>query len=173
VIVASLSALVIEEFEFFPPPSKDSWQYRVFWVLFRIMFIGLLILSFHGFSPQPLFDNLVRYLVWLPLLILGFGIATYLSAKLGWANAHGEKDGLIVSGLYRWSRNPIYVASIVGIIGWSLFVNSCYVSTILALWAFMYFLAPFVEEPWLERSYGEDFLAYKGNSSRFFGLPKA
>jgi protein-S-isoprenylcysteine O-methyltransferase Ste14 len=119
----------------------------------------LLILSFHGFSPQPLFDNLVRYLVWLPLLILGFGIATYLSAKLGWANAHGEKDGLIISGLYRWSRNPIYVASIVGIIGWSLFVNSCYVSTILVLWAFMYFLAPFVEAPWLERSYGEDFLA--------------
>ena len=134
---------------------------------------GLLILSFHGFSPQSLLDNLVRYLVWLPLLILGFGIATYLSAKLGWANAHGEKDGLIVSGLYRWSRNPIYVASIVEIIGWSLFVNSCYVSTILALWAFMYFLAPFVEEPWLERSYGEEFLAYKGNSSRFFGLPKA
>lgn len=172
IIVASLSALVIEDFEFFPPPDKDSWQYRTFWLLFRLMFSGLLFLSFSTFSPQPVFDNWVRFFVWLPLLVLGFGTAMYLSAKLGWANAHGEKQGLVVTGIYRWSRNPIYMASFAGMSGWGLFVNSCYVTTILSLWAFMYVLAPFVEEPWLERTYGNKFLAYKHQSSRFLGFPK-
>lgn len=172
IILASLSALVVDGFEFFLPPRKGSWQYHIFWTLFRIMFAGLLFLSFVEFNPQPVFETWVRYCVWLPLLISGFGGATYLSARLGWENAHGEKEGLVVSGMYRWSRNPIYVASLLGMLGWGFFVNSTYVSIILLFWALMYLLAPFVEEPWLQRTYGERFLSYKKETSRFFGFPK-
>ena len=50
ILILSLLAFVSENFSFFPPPSKDSWQYRTFWMLFRIMFIGLLYLSFSEFS---------------------------------------------------------------------------------------------------------------------------
>lgn len=172
IVIASFSALIVEEFEFFPPPSKDSWQYRTFWLLFRVMFIGLLFLSIGEFSPQPVFNPWIRYMVWLPLLIVGFGGATYLSAKLGWENAHGEKSGLVVSGPYRWSRNPIYVASLIGMIGWGFFVNSYFVSVLLSLWGLLYISAPFIEEQWLERTYGDTFLAYKSQSSRFIGFPK-
>lgn len=173
ILILSFLAFVLEDFDFFPPPCKDSWQYRTFWVLFRVMFIGLLYLSFAEFGSQPVFNAWIRYCLWLPLLVLGFGAATYLSAKLGWANAHGEKEGLVVSGLYRWSRNPIYVTSFAGMIGWGFFVNSYYVSILLSFWALMYLLAPFVEERWLERTYGARFLTYKENSSRFFGFPRS
>lgn len=172
ILILSFRALVIADFDFFPPPRKDSWQYRIFWVLFRVMFIGLIYLSFSEFDSLPVFDPWIRYCVWLPLIVAGFGAATYLTGKLGWANAHGEKIGLVVSGCYRWSRNPIYVASFVGMIGWVFFVNSPYVNIILSLWALMYFLAPFLEEQWLERMYGEKFLVYKKETSRFFGFPK-
>jgi len=172
ILISSLLAFMSENFSFFPPPSKDSWQYRVFWALFRLMFIGLLYLSYSEFSPEPFFSSQLRYFFWLPLLVLGFGAATVISAKLGWENAHGEKGGLIVSGLYRWSRNPIYATSLVGMIGWGFFVSSHYVSALLGLWALMYLLAPFIEEQWLERTYGTQFLTYKENSSRFFGIPK-
>jgi len=172
ILLASMSAFVIDKFEFFPPPSTDSWQYHAFRVLFRIMFVGLLLLSFFGFRDEPVSAPWLRFGVWLPLLIIGFGCATHLTTKLGWKNAFGQKDGLVVSGLYRWSRNPIYVASLAGMIGWGFFVNSPYVSIILLLWALMYLLAPFAEERWLERTYGEKFLAYKKGTSRFFGFPK-
>ena len=172
IVGLSFLAFVSRRFEFFPPPGKNSWQFRTFWILFRIMFIGLVYLSFAEFASQPVFEPWMRYFLWLPLLVLGFGAATVLSAKLGWANAHGEKEGLVVSGLYRWSRNPIYVASWVGMTGWGFFVNSHYVTILLACWAFMYLLAPFVEEQWLERNYGSRFLTYKNLTSRFLGFPK-
>ncbi len=35
---------------------------------------------------------------------------------------HGARPGLITSGLFRWSRNPIYVAVLVGLSGYLLIV---------------------------------------------------
>jgi len=170
IFLASAIGWRVKGFDFFPPPSKDSWQYHTFWILFRIMFGGLLLLSFLDFDPKPFFGPTDRYAIWLPLMLVGFGGATYLSAKLGWDNAHGEEAGLVVSGPYRWSRNPIYVTSLLGMLGWALFVNSVYVTAILSLWALLYFLAPFVEESWLERTYGDQFIEYKRSTSRFIGF---
>jgi protein-S-isoprenylcysteine O-methyltransferase Ste14 len=160
------------KFEFFPPPSKSSWQYRMFWVLFRLMFLGLVVLSFSSFNTIPSIATWLRFSLGLPLLILGFGVATYLSIKLGWENAHGEEKGLVVTGWYRWSRNPIYVASFIGMFGWGLFINSSYAYAILSLWGFLYILAPFIEEPWLQKRYGNDFIVYKSQVPRFVGLRK-
>lgn len=157
-------------FVFFPPPNKNTWQYLAFWLLFRVMFFGLLILSFRTFDSDPLVALWVRYFVWLPLGLLGFGLATYLSMKLGWKNSHGEKQGLVTTGWYQRSRNPVYVASILGMFGWGLFVNSSLVYILLSLWLLMYVLAPFFEEPWLEVQYGEDFRGYKKAVPRFVNL---
>jgi protein-S-isoprenylcysteine O-methyltransferase Ste14 len=172
ILVFSLFSVISRDFEFFPPPSKNSWQYRIFWLLFRLMFLGLVILSFSSFNTLSGIAAWLRFFLGLPLLILGFGVATYLSIKLGWENAHGEKKGLVVTGWYRWSRNPIYVASLVGMFGWGLFVNSGYVYVILFLWAFLYVLSPFFEEPWLQKRYVEDFSMYKDQVPRFVGLVK-
>ena len=159
-----------KDFVFFPPPKKNTWQYLVFWILFRVMFVGLVILSFRTFGADPFIASWTRYFVWLPLGLLGFGFATYLSIKLGWKNSHGEKQGLIVSDWYQRSRNPVYVASMLGMLGWGLFVNSGVVYVLLSLWCLMYLLAPFFEEPWLENQYGEDYRCYQATVPRFFSL---
>jgi protein-S-isoprenylcysteine O-methyltransferase Ste14 len=91
---------------------------------------------------------------------------------LGRSNAYGEAKGLKTEGWYRWSRNPIYVVSIVGMIGLALLANSFYVSCLLTFWAVTYLLAPFLEEPWLAQQYGKEFLDYKAKVPRFIGTPR-
>ena len=170
ILTLSMISYVHKAFVFFPPPNKNTWQYLVFWLLFRIMFFGLLILSVKTFGSDPLVSQWVRYLVWLPLGLFGFGFAIYLSIQLGWKNAHGEKQGLVLTGWYQRSRNPVYVASMLGMLGWGLFVNSSSVYILLSLWLSMYLLAPFLEESWLEGQYGKDYRRYKKTVPRFFSL---
>ena len=173
IILLSIYSMTSEEFEFFPPPGNHTWQYRIFWLLFRAMFLGLIFLSISDFSSLQFIDTIFRFALGLPVLVLGFSAALYLSVFLGWKNAHGEQQGLITSGWFRWSRNPIYVASIIGMLGWGLFVDSLFVYILLALWALLYLLAPFAEEPWLAEKYGAKYADYKSRVPRFVGLPSS
>lgn len=165
-------SLMSEHVQFFPPPGKDTWQYKLFWGLFRLMFYGLVLLSILDFGSYGYVPDGVRFALGLPILIFGFGAAFYLTFILGWKNAHGEKQGLITSGWYRFSRNPIYVVSIIGMVGWGLLVDSLRVDFLLSLWAFFYILAPFIEERWLVKKYGNQFIVYKSEVHRFIGTRK-
>ncbi|MCB1877666.1 MAG: phosphatidylethanolamine N-methyltransferase family protein [Chromatiales bacterium] len=155
-------------FRFWPPPSRESWQFTVFWWLFRAMIAGLVLLCIVDFQGLGRV-SLGYHLIGIPLTLIGFGVAFHASFRLGWRNAHGERQGLVTDGWYRWSRNPIYVASWAGMLGLALTVHSAHVDVILVLWALMYAVAPFLEEPWLEQEYGADYRRYKTGVSRFIG----
>ena len=47
----------------------------------------------------------------------GFGITFYGYFDLGIENTYGADESLVTDGLYRYSRNPQYVASIIGYLG--------------------------------------------------------
>jgi protein-S-isoprenylcysteine O-methyltransferase Ste14 len=69
---------------------------------------------------------------------------------------------LVVVGLYRWSRNPMYIAVSLILIGWAM----AYRSTTLLTYAVMVMLAFHLrvvlgEEPWLARTHGEEWERYK------------
>ncbi len=96
--------------------------------------VGLVVISIVEFNRLTEDDLWLRYYVGLPLLTLGFGAAIYLSYFfLGLKNAYGGLDGLRTSGCYRWSRNPIYIVSIIGMVGWGLSVYSLHAYTLLTL----------------------------------------
>lgn len=168
VLLTALS-LLTRRFQFWPPPSENSWRYLLFWALFRIMLIGLLVLCFIDFNSLSAHSK-PNYILGGPLIIFGFGLAIFYTFYLGWGNAHGKRMGLKTRGIYQWSRNPIYVLSIVGMFGIGIVANSLFVGLILLLWALMYLIAPFCEEPWLEKQYGSEFTQYKLRVSRFICL---
>lgn len=168
IVVLSAASVVTGKFQFWPPPRKASWQYQVFWWLFRGMFVGLFlisILNYQGLGELPLVLSAIGAVVF----VLGFGIAIHVTLYLGWSNTRGNPDGFKMGGWYQRSRNPVYVASLVGMAGLGLFVNSSYAYALLILWASMYLVAPFLEEPWLEEKYGRKYLQYKAKVPRFIG----
>jgi protein-S-isoprenylcysteine O-methyltransferase Ste14 len=57
-------------------------------------------------------------------------------------------------------------------VGLGILINSLYVYCVFFLWASMYVAAPFLEEPLLEKQYGNEFLAYKARVPRFVGIVK-
>lgn len=170
IVSLSLASLKVVGLQFFPPPGKGTWQYFTFWALFRVLIIGLITLSALEFETLSESNFAPRIYLALPTLILGFGLAFYLSFSLGWKNAHGQACGLVTSGWYGVSRNPVYVVSMVGMMGWAAFVGSLYVSILLLLWSVLYIVAPFVEEPWLIKTYGDEYRDYQSRVPRFIGF---
>ena len=86
-VITSLAVaqLFVSNFEFWPPPSTESWQHLAFRILFRMFFICLIVLSVLGFEPQ----DLSRYVFGGVLLAIGFGLALRWTGYLGWDNALG------------------------------------------------------------------------------------
>jgi len=167
--ILSLAALSAARsgFQFFPPPSKESWQHNAFLVSFRIFLYPLVILSLLVFPKVSGVLGWLQLGIGLTLSIIGFGLAFRVTFQMGWKNAFGEKRGLKKTGWFERSRNPVYVATWLGLIGWGMAVNEPRVLILLSLWGFMYWIAPRFEEPWLEQQYGDDYRLYKTNTPRF------
>jgi len=82
-----------------------------------------------------------------------------------------ETSALVVSGMYRYSRNPQYSAGIIGFMGAALLVNAWQLLLLCSLLVMLYLLLPFLEEPWLEATYGNAYLRYKQQTPRFLPTP--
>jgi len=169
VTILSIAPRFVDGFEFWPPPSTESWQHRVFRILFRTFFICLIVLSYLEFEPLDAW----RYVVGGGLLVVGFGLALLWTGYLGWNNAFGDDAGLKTKGPFSLSRNPIYMASMVGMFGWACLANSLFVNTLLSVWAVLYLAAPFVEEPWMRSRYGKQFTEYTGTVPRYIAVRPA
>ena len=148
--------------------EKRSWQYRTFWAFFRLFLYPLVALSILVFEPAEDAGAMARQGVGGVLAVTGIGLAFWISIQMGWRNAFGEARGLVTDGWFRFSRNPIYVVTWLGLLGWAIILNDLRVTFLLSLWAAMYWLAPRIEEPWLERQYGDEYCAYKQRTRRFF-----
>ena len=76
---------------------------------------------------------------------------------------------LVRAGLYRWSRNPMYVGVTLIIWGWAVALHSQAVWIYAAIVMVAFHLRVVLyEEPWLARTFGEDWLRYKGEVRRWF-----
>lgn len=161
----SIASYFFKDFQFFPPPTKSSWQHVSFRALFRLFLYPLLALSVALFGDQRL--SALITIAGIIMIFVGFGLAFRITFLMGWRNAFGEPTGLRTEGWFRLSRNPVYVATWIGLIGWALVVPNPLIWALLAFWGLLYLLAPLFEEPWLEREYGEAYLAYKQSTPRF------
>ncbi|MBT8233416.1 MAG: isoprenylcysteine carboxylmethyltransferase family protein, partial [Bacteroidia bacterium] len=109
----------------------------------------------------------------LILLILGSSILIscvvifYTSGKGTLAPWNPPKH-LVQTGLYKYSRNPMYVGVLLIMLGWTLY----YGSWNLMIYSFIFSVAFNIrvkrfEEPWLLENFGESWLKYKSEVRRW------
>lgn len=149
-----------------PTPSPRSWQHYTFWPLFRGG-LGLTLLYAALTFPWPGGEDLPRVLLAFLMMGVGFGFLIYGYFDLGIGNTYGSDDGLVTKGLYRYSRNPQYVASIIGFSGVALAHAGGVVLILCGLALLVYLLLPFAEEPWLAEAYGSEYESYRERTPRF------
>lgn len=75
---------------------------------------------------------------------------------------------LVVSGLYRHVRNPMYVAVVAIILGWALWSGSAALFGYAALvWLFFTLFVVVYEEPTLRRTFGDPYAVYCAHVGRW------
>ena len=79
-----------------------------------------------------------------------------------------KSSALVTNGLYRFSRNPIYLADLVILIGWGVFLANIFsLSMIILFVLYMNRFQIIPEERFLEEKFGKDYLDYKAKARRW------
>ena len=78
---------------------------------------------------------------------------------------------LVTTGIYRHSRNPMYVAVLLMLAGWAISYWSLPLALYTALMALVFHLRiVWGEEPWLARTHGEQWNGYRARVPRWLPL---
>jgi protein-S-isoprenylcysteine O-methyltransferase Ste14 len=118
-------------------------------------------------------------LCWTGVLLIAIGVAIYLhTAFWGFAlRGHGTPapiaptKKLVVEGLHRYVRNPMYIGVLSIVIGQALLFKSISVARYAAiLWLAFHLFVLFYEEPTLQRQFGSEYDEYRGRVPRW--LPR-
>lgn len=149
-----------------PPPGKSSWQYRLAWTLFYLVF-GLngllLVLDWNNW----IFSSWLRFIAGIPLGLIGGSLLIWGIRTLGVINTSGVSDGFIKDGPYRFTRNPQYLGDMLLFLGLSILANSLYLWIAHFLLILIFVITPLSEEDWLRVQYGDSYQSYLEGTSRF------
>lgn len=106
--------------------------------------------------------------------IVGAALVLFLSSvrrfKAAGTPVPGNKPttAIVRSGPYRWSRNPIYLAFSLFQLGVACWLNNLWALGSLAVaWGLMTWVVIPMEERYLERRFGAEFLEYKAKVRRW------
>jgi protein-S-isoprenylcysteine O-methyltransferase Ste14 len=163
-----LRTLLAQPFRIWPAQA-GSWQSINFWSLFRGAWLATFIVAALDWNSTPLLDW-TRFIPGLPLGLVGLGITVCGYFNLGLGNTYCGADGLVTGGLYRFSRNPQYTASIVGLIGLSIGANSVLTIVLASVMIGANVLMAMVEEDWLKQLYGAPYRDYCMQTARFLDV---
>lgn len=164
--------LVSRSFRIWPTPGAGSWQSYVFWPLFRslnVLCFAVAITSYANFLGLPAWLRLVAF----GLLAASIAVFVYSFRVLGRDNSYGAQDGLVIGGIYRWTRNPQNAMLVVVYGCLALAADSGLVYLLCAAMMAVYVLMVLAEEPWLEAIYGEPYRRYCRRVPRFFHWRRA
>jgi protein-S-isoprenylcysteine O-methyltransferase Ste14 len=119
-------------------------------------------------APGPFVDPSGLIPLALGLVLLLWCVRDFYVAGRGTLAPWAPPRELVMTGFYRFSRNPMYIAVVLVLWGWALGFRS----PSLAIYALGVTLAfhlrvVFSEEPWLARTHGEKWTRYKDQVPRW------
>jgi protein-S-isoprenylcysteine O-methyltransferase Ste14 len=106
------------------------------------------------------------------LAVLAHTVIRFVVEGLGTPAPVAPTQNLVVGGLYRFVRNPMYVAVIAIILGQAAILGSATLVIYAAIfWVIVAIFVIFYEEPTLSAKYGEQYAAYRRHVRAW--LPRA
>lgn len=171
--VTLLATLAAARLQIWPPPGRDTWQYRLTWTLFTLSFVGFLVvggLDVGSLGLHRWIGEAGSLIVGSTLFMGGTAIASYAMGYIGHRAALGLEAELVTDGPYALSRNPGYVGDIVLMAGYVVLTDSRFAALVAVAGAVWFLLAPFAEEPWLERQHGEVYQRYRTRVPRWMSI---
>ncbi|NJE09006.1 isoprenylcysteine carboxylmethyltransferase family protein [Thermococcus sp. M39] len=146
----------------------------VIWIGDTLHFILVLWASLRGLWLMPI--NATAALVGgsvlavVGLVVMLLGMLEFRSFK---RMSGLDSSKLITTGIYRYSRNPQYIGWFLALIGISIMGRSLLALLLtVALLIGLHLYNVKLEEPYLERIFGEEYRRYKENTPRYFGMFK-
>ena len=139
-----------------------------------VIYLGVAIaaVALQQIAPLPFIAQTPARVLGLLLIALNFGFGLpalqgMLRAKTS-PNPHRPSTALVLSGVYRFTRNPMYVGLTLVFAGVLTFFKVTWglvfiplVVVLITIWV----IVP--EEKYLENKYGEDYLQYKSSVRRW------
>jgi len=164
-----LRTLLDPPFRIWPTTGPGSWQSVTFWTLFRGTWLATFVVAALDWNSTLLLDW-TRFILGIPLGLIGLTITVCGYFNLGLGNTYCGADGLVTGGLYRFSRNPQYTASIAGLVALSIGANSILTIVLSTLIVGAYVMMTMVEEDWLKQRYGAPYRDYCRQTARFLDI---
>ena len=146
----------------------------IFLLLFLLVPIGLVLLihlPWYLTLIYPLGIFIGAILIILGVIIIYQGIK---SLRLRYSRDSYEKlgDGLITTGIYAYTRNPMYFGAIIMILGWFLVFPFTFILISTFLFLVLFYITAKSEEKQLIQTYGKTYLKYKSQVPLFIPYPK-
>lgn len=165
-LTAILWSVIRPDRRVWPPKTFGSMKLFIGWIGTLAFFAAVATVGILDWGSAGM-PGWLRYGLG-PILILGGNAAVWTEViGFGARQTMGAEGQLKTDGLYRYSRNPQYVADIMILIGWAMLSASVVAmpATIAGVAVFLVF--PFAEEGWLEERHGTAYLRYRAAVPRF------
>lgn len=122
--------------------------------------------------PSAAIPNPVQYVVGAALIVLGVTVLAIAMRQFRKAGTNVQTwkptTALVTNGFYRFSRNPIYVALSLIYAGIGIAADNLWVlGLLIPLLAVIRYGVIALEERYLERKFGQEYLSYKASVRRW------
>lgn len=156
ILLSILDKEALNRAAFFAPligkEKTAYWFYQISNILFFIY------LCFLRITPDS-------YWFYIGLVIYGLGILLCIVSVLYFAKP--SKNGMNLNGIYRISRNPMYVAYFIYFLGCVLLTQSFVLLVILLVFQISTHWIILSEERWCVKKFGEEYINYMNKVRRY------
>ena len=156
VLLSILDKESLRRAAFFAPRIGAEKTAYVFYQLSNSLIIVFLCFLKVTSDPHWLYVGLVVY---------GLGVLLCIASVLDFAKP--KENGINLSGLYRVSRNPMYVAYFIYFLGCVILTQSLVLLAMLIIFQISAHFIILSEERWCTQKFGEEYLAYMNKVRRY------
>lgn len=139
-----------------------------------VIFLTGILLGFivDWFLPQPFMPEAYDLPLGLFLIALSIGLMAYSAQKFADAGTNVDvrqpTTTIVTKGPYAWSRNPIYLAMTLFMLGAAIWLNSLWIlAALIVVHGILHLGVIAREEAYLEKKFGKTYLEYKKKVRRW------